>query len=254
MPAAATQGSAAEGPAAEVLSVGPRRGDPRARRLRIAGVVVALVAVGVGAVWSWWPRPLPDLTLGQLEGVYAGMVRSDGTNELYVLDPASVRGERVTVAPPICAPLFASTVFNQLPSGAVDGVSTYWLDQRNSISLFTLRYPDRDQATQAYEDLAGTLDSCQGTQLTLSSEGAAGLVVQVPTGSAPDANQLAYTFGPEDGSRFAIHVMAYANTVTWQYRLESGTGAYAPLPAQQLIDGLLGQMRSVQELAASEGR
>ena len=60
-------------------------------------------------------------------------------------------------------------------------------------------------------------------------------------------SHLGYAYSPQARSRFAIHVMRYANTITWQYRYDSSATSYSALPAAQLMTSLVSQMRAVQE-------
>jgi hypothetical protein len=45
----------------------------------------------------------------------------------------------------------------------------------------------------------------------------------------------------------AIQLMPYLNTITWQYRYESGTPAYDPLAADQLMASMRTQLDAVVE-------
>jgi hypothetical protein len=67
-----------------------------------------------------------------------------------------------------------------------------------------------------------------------------------PAGETPA--QLGYVITTDDGTKLAVNVLAFSNTVSWQFRYEPVPGAYAPLTAQRVMDSLADQMRSVQEL------
>jgi hypothetical protein len=43
-------------------------------------------------------------------------------------------------------------------------------------------------------------------------------------------------------------VLAFSNTVSWQFRYEPVPGTYLPLTAQRVMDSLADQMRAVQDL------
>ena len=60
--------------------------------------------------------------------------------------------------------------------------------------------------------------------------------------------QVGYAYDAETRSTFAVHVLQFENTVSWQFRYESSDTAYSPLSAQQLMDGLISQTRGVLEL------
>ena len=240
-------------PQPDILSFGPPPVAPRTRRGLLAVFSVILAGAVMAGVWVAWLKPPPDFTLTELEGVYAGMVRADGVNEAYTIDASKVAGDPVSVTPDTCAPLFDTTVFNQFPAGALDGVSTYWMADRATVSLFTVRYPDRAAARHAYARVATALAACQDTPIGLRRGlPARGRITPSETTAIEGVRgQLGYSYTSGTRSRFAVHVLHYANTVTWQYRYEpAGAGDYAPLAAQQLMSSLVSQMRSVQSLRA----
>lgn len=43
----------------------------------------------------------------------------------------------------------------------------------------------------------------------------------------------------------AIQLMPYLNTITWQYRYESGSTPYSTMPADQLMGSLRSQLESI---------
>ena len=228
----------------EVLAFGPPPPSPHRRRFLVGTAVGALLLAVVAAAYALQPRQPPDFDLADLQNVYAGMVRADGQNEQYVLEPGRGGGEEVVVSPAQCAPLFDTTTFNQFPARAVDGVSTYWLGDRTTISLFTVRYPSRSVADDAYAAVATAADACEHQWVSLGNE-RTGPLVRVDPDPSPESDQLGYARATSSEATVAVHVMRFANTVSWQYRLDA-TNGYSPLPAQQLMDGLLAQMRAVQ--------
>ena len=61
--------------------------------------------------------------------------------------------------------------------------------------------------------------------------------------------QLGYVLTTEDnGTKLAVHVLAFSNTVSWQFRYEPVPGAYTPLTAQRVMDSLADRMRFMQDL------
>jgi hypothetical protein len=60
--------------------------------------------------------------------------------------------------------------------------------------------------------------------------------------------QLGYVVTTGDGTGLAVHVLAFSNTVSWQFRYEPVSGAYTPLAARRVMDSLTDQMRAVQDL------
>ena len=245
---------AAEAPAGspEELTLAPRPVDRRILR----GLVAALAALAlVAAGFTVWQRlqPPPDFTLAQLQDAYSGMVRSDGTNDVSTIDPSRFPEPPLRISPVECTPLFTSTVSNQFPPAALDGVSTYWLNAGPaSISLFTVRYTDAKAAAAAYAAVTDARTGCAGRTVRFSGAEGSGRVVETATGPPPEApEQVAFRLEREGGqSRYALHVLRLSNTVTWQYRYETGRGAYDPTPAQQLMNGMSAQLLSIQRAAA----
>lgn len=234
----------------EVLSFGPESPGRRRRRIRtVAAVAAAAVLAGFG-VWQLLPTPPPDFTAADLSGVYAGMVRSDGQNEVSVLDRSNSHPADLSVTPAGCSALFAPTQGNAFPAAAVDGVSTYWLNEgAASISLFTYRYPDTDTAEREYDMIAETMDTCRSVAgLTVNDQPVQlAEVASVPPDDAPP--QIAFlSTSPQDSGRFATQVFQLSNTITWQYRYDYGRRGYDPAASQQLTNGLVSQMTAVQAM------
>lgn len=233
----------------EVLSLGPQRARRRPRRELVALVAVLIVLAAMVGGWWLWLRPAPDFTLGGLEDVYSGMVRSDGTNDLYTIEAGSIpRADPVTVTPVECTPLFDTTVYNRFPSDALDGVSTYWFGDPATVSLLTVRYPDRAAARRAYVSVEKAMAACSESSIRLRSDRSAGRVIPTEAIAVPGADrQLGYTYSTQSRSRFAIHVLQYANTITWQFRYDYAADSYSALPAAQVMTSLVTQMRAVQD-------
>jgi hypothetical protein len=237
----------------EVLSFGPPLSRPLSRhswRVRLSLLLVVVVlALGFG-VWRLLPRPRPDFTLTDLQGVYSGMVRSDGTNDVSTVTRDRLTEPPVAVAPAECTALFEATLSNQFPATALDGVSTYWLNEGfATISLVTFRFRDREAAGRQFEAVAAALDRCHGADLTIDRRpGTTVDAQQVPAPATVD-RYVSYqvSTGP-DSSRFSTDVAQLDNTVTWQYRYDYRSRAdYTPAAAQQLMASLVSQMRYVQD-------
>jgi hypothetical protein len=231
----------------EVLAFGPAPTNRRTRRAWfVAAVLLGVLAVGYAA-WSLRPSPPRDLTLTDLEGVYTGMVRSDGLNELTTLTLDQYVGETTTVTPEECRPLVEPTIGNKPPSEALDGVSTYWLgDHTATISLFTLRFFDVPTASRVFDRIASGLPGCLDRDLVVGRDSGrlTGTAVEPGREGQP---QVGYLLNRPSGGPYAFHILQYANTVTWQYRYQPRPGPYDPLAAQQLTDGLVSQLRAVQQ-------
>jgi hypothetical protein len=135
----------------EVLTVGPAEAGRLSRRgkfILVAGVLVLLAGL---LFWRLWPAPPPLFSLDDLEGVYAGMVRHDGTSEASVIDRRWSSEQDGYILPAACEPLFEATVLNRAPREALDGVSTFWERDRSAVSLFTYRFPDVASADREYQ-------------------------------------------------------------------------------------------------------
>ena len=234
----------------ELLTVGSGEGGRLSRRgkLLVVGAVVALLA-GL-MVWRFWPERAPLFSFSDLRGVYAGMVRSDGTNDASVINPRLTTEEDGYIVPSACGPLFEATVLNRAPHDALDGVGTFWELNRSAVSLFTYRFADEAQANREFGRLAAVLDNCRDNRVELHARPASrGLLTGLPIPAAGDAPpQIGYVLTTNSGIKLAVHVLAFSNTVSWQFRYEPVPGNYSALTAQQVMDSLTAQMRSVQDL------
>ncbi len=242
------------------MAFAPRPVNRRLVKVLALLVVLAVVAAAGVAVWHRL-RPPPDFTLEQLQEAYTGMARSDGTNDVSTIDASKFPDPPLTFTPAACTPLFDSTVSNQWPAGALDGVSTYWLnDGTASISLFTVRYPDDEAASAAYARVVDAMPKCQqGTDITFTASAAldrrlpesGGTLYPVPLVTPKDAgDQLAYRLERAGSQgRYVVHLLRLSNTVSWQYRYDFGTATYDNTADQQLMDGLVTQLTSIQTAA-----
>jgi hypothetical protein len=178
------------------------------------------------------------------------MVRNDGTNSASVIDPRWSSEQDGYIVPAACAPLFEATVMNRAPQEALDGVGTFWELDRSAVSLFTYRFADVAEADREFWRLATTLDNCDLARVEVHARPASrGVLSRTPP--APDSDppaQIGYVLTNNAGAKLAIHVLAFSNTVSWQFRYEPVPGAYLPLTAQRLMDSLAAQMRAVQDL------
>jgi hypothetical protein len=243
----------APAPEPEVLALGA---EPADRRFLWAVVAAGAVAVLALAGYAGWQHsPPPDFTLDQLQGAYAGMVRSDGTNEVSTIDPSRFTDPPLAIDPPACAPLFATTVSNQFPTSALDGVSTYWLAGDDSVSLFTVRYGDRSTAETAYRAVSEAVSACDGQTVHFSGREGSGRLHRIPvTAAEPAPEQLAFGLDRTGGQgRYVLNLLLLSNTVSWQYRYDARTGQYDPTSAQQMMTGLATQLLSVQQTTVKVG-
>jgi len=142
-------------PTTEILTHGSDRPRRFSRRGLTAVLVIGLAVAGglVAALLRPTP-PAPPFRLIDLQGVYAGMVRSDGQNDAAVIDPRRVAAEAETVTPDACEPLFEASVLNRPPPGALDGVGTFWALGPTGVSLFTYRFAGPAAAGREFARLA----------------------------------------------------------------------------------------------------
>ncbi len=226
------------------------------RRLLIALLVVAVLVAGI-TVWQLWPRPSPPFSLQDVQDVYAGMVRSDGTNDASVLSRENFDVASASVDPAECEPLFEETTFSEFPDTAVDGVGTYWPYQQMAVSLFTFRFVDRAAAMQQFDRVDQAVTACAGRQVKISprplTEPPAGspftrrgsLVRTAPVPLADITQQTGYLFTTDTGLKFAVQVFVYDNLVSWQFRYDPLPGAYDSSQADQLTDSLAQRIRFI---------
>lgn len=241
-------------PQPDVLALGAEPANRRLLRGLLAAGVVLVLALAGYAGWQHL-RPQPAFTLEQLQGAYAGMVRSDGTNEVSTIDPSKFTDPPLSINPPACAPLFTTTLSNQFPAPGIDGVSTYWLTGDAAVSLFTIRYADRAAAQTAYREVARALSACDGETVHFSGREGSSRLHRVPvTAARPAPDQLAFGLDRASGQgRYVLNLLLLSNTVTWQFRYHALADAYDPTSAQQMMNGLATQLRSVQQDSVKAG-
>jgi hypothetical protein len=141
-------------------------------------------------------------------------------------------------------------VLNRAPREALDGVGTFWELDRSAVSLFTFRFRDTESTDREYQRLVAALDNCRDVPVQVHARPASRGMLTVPALS-PENNappQIAYVVTTNDGIKLAVHVLAFNNTITWQFRYEPALGDYLPLTAQRVMDSLADQMRAVQDL------
>ncbi len=237
-------------PPPEELVLGPRQRRELPRWVPMVALTLGVLVLAGGALWRFWPRPVEPLSLAELQNTYAGMVRADGTNDASVMTRETVTQTPLTVSPDSCLPLVQATAANRFPDAALDGVGTYWLGRNSTISLFTLRFADAEQAEAELERISGALDTCvddqmmiRRTQASSSIQAWQATVGRTETGSGGDG-ELGYTLAGKDGL-MAIELMPYLNTISWQSRWETGSATYTTLPADQLMQSLRSQLDSI---------
>jgi hypothetical protein len=213
-------------------------------------VAVILALLGGLVLLRFWPAKAPLFYLSGLQDVYAGMVRSDGTSEASVIDRRWTGEQDGYIVPSACGPLFEATVLNRVPPEALDGVGTFWELNSAAVSLFTYRFADVAGADREFNRLATVLDNCDQARVEVHARPASrGLLTRTPlaTDSDPPA-QIGYVLTTNSGIKLAVHVLAFSNTVSWQFRYEPVPGTYLPLTSQRKMDSLADQMRAVQDL------
>ena len=234
----------------EVLNTGLGAADRLSRRgtFILFAVLVALLA-GLMA-WRFWPVQAPLFSLSDLQGVYYGMGPADGTDHASVIDRRWSSEQDGYILPAACEPLFEATVLNRAPREGLNGVSTFWQLERSAVSLFTYRFTDVASADREFQRLAAVLDNCRDAPVEVHARPASrGMLTATPLsldGNAPP--QIAYVLTTNDGTKLAIHVLAFSNTISWQFRYEPVLGAYLPLTAQRVMDSLTDELRAAQDL------
>jgi hypothetical protein len=233
----------------DLLTVGSGEAGLLTRRGKFVLVALVLALVAGLMVWRFLPSRAPLFSLSDVQGVYAGMVRSDGTNSASVIDRRWSSEQEGYIVPAGCGPLFEATVLNRPPPEALDGVSTFWELDRTAVSLFTYRFADVAKADREFNRLATVLDNCDQARVEVHAPPASrGLLTRTPLAPDSDPPQIGYVLTNNAGAKLAIHVLAFSNTVSWQFRYEPVPGAYLPLTAQRVMDSLADQMRAVQDL------
>jgi hypothetical protein len=234
-------------PEPDVLTVGLGEAGRLSRRGRYLLVAVALALLAGLVVWRFLPAPAPLFSLSDVQGVYAGF---ESTNNASVIDSRWSSQQDGYIVPTACGPLFEATVLNRPPQEALEGVSTFWEVDRSATSLFTYRFANVADADREFNRLATVLDNCDQARVEVHARPATrGLLTRTPL--APDSDppaQIGYVLTNNAGAKLAIHVLAFSNTVSWQFRYEPVPGDYLPLTAQRVMDSLAEQMRAVQDL------
>jgi len=229
----------------EVLAVGFGEASRLSRRVKFLLVFVLLALLAGLGIWRLLPEPAPLFSLSDLQGVYAGYQANAS-----VIDRLHTQEEVGYILPAACEPLFETTVLNRFPNQALDGVGTFWELDRSAVSLFTYRFADVATADREYRRLAAVLDNCRDVPVEVHARPASrGMLTATPVLSNSDVtSQLGYVMTTNDGIKLAVHVLAFSNTVTWQFRYEPVAGPYRPLLAQRVMDSLVDQMHAVQDL------
>jgi hypothetical protein len=224
--------------------------DRLSRRGKFILVAVLLALLAGLLAWRLWPVPAPLFSLSDLQGVYYYTVRSGGTDDASVINPRWSSEQDGYIRPSACEPLFEATVLNRPPREGLDGVGTFWELDRSGVSLLTYRFADVASADREYQRLVAALDTCRDVPVEVHARPASrGMLTATPVpidGNAPP--QIAYVLTTNDGTKLAINVLAFSNTISWQFRYEPGLGEYLPVIAQRVMDSLTDQLRAVQDL------
>jgi hypothetical protein len=231
----------------EVLAVGFDGAGRLSRRVKLVLIAVALTLFAGFVIWRLVPEPAPLFSLSDLQDVYAPY---EATNNASVIDRLHISEEVGYILPAACEPLFEATVLNRFPSQALDGVGTFWEVNHSAVSLFTYRFADVAKANREFGRLARALENCRDVPVEVHARPASrGLLTVTPVLSDSDVtSQLGYVLTTNDGTQLAVHVLAFSNTVSWQFRYEPVGGTYSPLLAQRVMDSHAEQMRAVQDL------
>ena len=234
----------------DILTVGLGEAGRLSRRGKfiLAAVVLALLT-GL-LLWRFWPTPAPLFSLSDLQGVYAGMVRHDGTSDASVINPRRMSEEEGYILPTACEPLFEATVLNRPPREALDGVGTFWELSGSAVSLFTYRFRDVASTEREYQRLMAVVDNCRDVPVEVHARPASRGILSItpPTVEKDAPPQMAYVLTTNDGTKLAVYVLSFNNTITWQFRYQPAPSSDQLLYAQRVMDSLTDQMRAVQDL------
>ena len=197
-------------------------GRPDARRAdRGGGCPVALLAAADRAAHP---------------GRAAGHVRRHGARRRHQRrvgdDPGDGDGDAADGQPEACSPLVQATVANRFPDAALDGVGTYWwvAAPPSRCSRCVSPTPSRPRpsasgsaprSTPARIEQIIVRRTQRGQHPGLASHGgrtAAGTGGPTISSATPSEGRAAGRTG-----LMAIQLMPYLNTISWQYRYESGS-------------------------------
>lgn len=234
----------------EELSFGPQplRSSRWLRLLLVAGALLAVALAGAVG-WRLVRAMAPEFTLKDLDDTYAAFTTSNGGNRVSVMSRDTFGETAAVVRPAECDPLFQTTLASQFPHRALDGVLIYSIgDSADTLSLYTFRYADARTAREDFTLVQEAIDRCPRTSVRLGKRPASTMQVRPVEASTENGvrQQTAYLVEQAgDRGRFAVHLMQFGNTVTWQYRYSFTRTDYSPRPAQDLMDALVTQMRDV---------
>ena len=114
-----------------------------------------------------WPRPSPPFSLADLQDVYAGMVRSDGTNDASVLDKQNFAGaDRVRRARRVRAAVRGDDL-QRVPRHRAGRGGDVLADQQTAVSLFTFRFADRNAAAAEFARIDHAVTACAGRRIEI---------------------------------------------------------------------------------------
>lgn len=234
----------------EELAFGPEplRSNRGLRALLVTVVLLALI-IGAAIGWRAFRAASPEFTLRDLDDTYAAFTTTSGGNRVSVMSRDTFGDTPATVSPASCDPLFQTTLASQFPQQALDGVLVYSIgDSADTLALYTFRYADARTARDEFTRVRDTIDRCPRARVRLGKRPASTMQVHPVEVSTDNGvrQQTAYLVEQaDDRGRFAIHLLQFGNTVTWQYRYSFTRTDYSPRPAQDLMDALVTQMRDV---------
>lgn len=234
----------------EELAFGPPplRSSKWLRLLLVGGLILAVV-VGGTIGWRIMRAAAPEFTLQDLDDTYAAFTTSSGGNRVSIMSRDTFGDTPAVVKPASCYPLFQTTLASQFPRQALDGVLVYSIgDSVDTLALYTFRYADVRTAREEFTHVRDTIAQCPRVNVRLDGRPAAMVRVRpVEVSTENGVRQQSAYLVQRAGDRgvFAVHLMQFGNTVTWQYRYSFARTDYSPGPAQDLMDALVAQMRDV---------
>lgn len=230
---------------ADVLELGGQRPSKRRVVSLVAGLLVTIL-IALGAV-AWSRTRPPQFSLAELTDAYAAFTTNSGGNRVSTLQRANFNQDSVQATPATCDPLVQVTLGTQFPASALDGVLVYSIGEGpDTLSLFTFRYRSAKDAGAEFDTVRESLASCPSVQVQAGATSTNFTVTEVALHEESTIKtQLAYLMSPEAKSRYAVQVLQFGNTITWEYRYNFGSGEYSTQPAEDLMKVLMQQFRDV---------
>ncbi|CAA9391159.1 MAG: hypothetical protein AVDCRST_MAG75-1571 [uncultured Propionibacteriaceae bacterium] len=237
------------GPWVDELTLGPRPGLRRRRRV-LAVLAVALVAAITG--WLGVQAVSPILSDEQLRSSYEPAPPGVDDWNMSAMRPPPTRllGTTAALDSPACRDS-AAALFNYLPPGSLSGYGAtfqYSASERWGVSS-TARYRDRQAAAAGWAAMISSLNSC-GPFTLPARYGQVAVTVTATTVSDGwlGGDQAGYQVVTSSGSADQTSMLTglrFGNTVSWQTTSTELDRTVSSGDAQLELDALLSRLRAV---------